>query len=342
MKSGKKAKTRASNQSPHKRRLLLIASLVVVMLLGAGTYICNNSQAAALVVSGIFSGKASLPLMSVLSDVPLRDTTVMQSFVYDSSSRSWIFAQVMGSGRFGLSGAQQSQAGNMTLTKVSPQGKILGYMYLQGFGHGVSMGNERVGGRQYLWTEVGSAVDGFGTKIARFEWKDGATTTPTSTGVSLYDPNPGMLKLTPYVDAANNLMAIHYYDPVLSTYKWATYSLDAFKNRDYTATRRVDQPALLTDGIVRQGWAISNTGVIYNLSGTAYGATNPLPGNTVLSELDLNGTVLKQTPVVAQLNMVYREPEGATLVRGDNLCIGFASGEVGARRANVLCRKFVF
>src|SRR5262245_9644158 len=67
----------------------------------------------------------------------LHDNTVMQSMASDG--RYWIFAQIQQTGRFGLSHAQHEAAGDLTLTRISPTGEERGHMFLNGFGHGVSI-----------------------------------------------------------------------------------------------------------------------------------------------------------------------------------------------------------
>ena len=109
----------------------------------------------------------------------------MQSFAYDPAHRVWMFAQ--------LTWGKPASAGDLTLTRVSASGARLGWMHLAGFGHGLSIGIDGSGG---IWTEThavaeparGWALAGsYGSQIARFAWRNGATLTPAM--VERFGPN---------------------------------------------------------------------------------------------------------------------------------------------------------
>jgi hypothetical protein len=112
---------------------------------------------------------------------PLADVTVMQSFAFDSENQR-LFTGQLRSGRPGV-------AGDLTLTRLSLAGDVLGHMYLTGFGHAVSIGAETVGRTTYLWTETDvDTANGRGRQIARFRWQDGVTLTKDSTGLRKWKP----------------------------------------------------------------------------------------------------------------------------------------------------------
>ncbi|MBB6675697.1 hypothetical protein [Cohnella nanjingensis] len=82
---------------------------------------------------------------------------------------------------------------------------------------------------------------------------------------------------------------------------------------------------------------------LYLLDGTSYSASNPSPGNTYLTTVDLNtGTQVDRFRTQAGVSLAYREPEGMAIRLTDpndestgQLCFGFASGAAGARKATI-------
>jgi hypothetical protein len=267
-------------------RLLIIGAVLVVIGLLVGAALL-----ARLINADSPRTDISLvqPNFAILSGVTLRDTTIMQSFVYDDVNKVWIFAQVQQSGRFGKTASQHAHDGDLTLTKISQSGAILGYMYLNGFGHGLSIGVEPAGSTTYVWTEsnshyfeaLGSAyANGYGTKIARFAWKNSTTLTPLSSGVTLYAVNDEAPEQSPYVDYKRNRIAVQYWSATHNTFRWAIYPLDQFKARDYTPIIRTSWPDEL-NRITDQGWAYVNDSMMLNYNGNAYGSTNP--GNVSLA-----------------------------------------------------------
>lgn len=287
--------------------------------------------AVTLVVTILTSATASADSTTVLTGAALTGPSPQQSFVSDGNG-NWIFAQV----------TYPVGPGNMTLTKIASDGTILGSMYLKGFGHGLSIGVEPVGSTTYLWTEAvaasepalgGSASAGYyGTKIARFAWQDGATLTSTSPGVSLYLGNQP--EETPSVDAARDLIAVHYWSPSSSQFRYVVYDLSEFEAHNYVPLANVVDPPYTATS---QGWTLVSGRAIARLEGDSYSATNPAPGNTVLTTLDMDGTVLSRQLITAMPDLDYREPEGVTQA-GLLVCEGFASGPAGTfHYANIVC-----
>jgi hypothetical protein len=289
------------------------------------------------------------PRYAMLTNVTLRDSSVMQSFAYDDLNQVWIFAQVQQSGRFGKTASQHAHDGDLTLTKVSESGAILGYMYLNGFGHGLSISAEPVGTTTYVWTEsnsmyfeaMGSAdANGYGTKIARFAWRNSATYTSSSSGVTTYGVNGGAPEQSPCVDYRRNRIAVQDWSTRLNMFRWSIYPLDQFKAGDYTPIIRSSWPAQLNE-ITDQGWAYVNDSMMLNYNGDAYSATNPAPGNATLFKVSLPGSravIADSTLVISAGSLSPREPEGLAILGPDNVCVGFTSGPPGARRANIYCQ----
>ena len=268
-------------------------SLVLACMLAAGALVHRPHVRVALPAP-----LAAEPLETrVLSNVKLHDKTVLQSFTYNRADGTWVFAQVMQDGRFGKSTMRHAKAGDLTLTKVSTSGDALGYMYLLGFGHGLSIGIEPSKSGTHLWTEarsrymralVSANANGYGTQIARFSWKSGATLRSSSSSVTHYGVNDGKPEQTPYVDAAANRIAVHYYSPGAKTFRWAIYPLDQFKKRRYHAIKRVTWPGDLAT-ITNQGWAYVDDSTFLNFNGNAYSAVNPPPGNATLFTVKTEG-----------------------------------------------------
>jgi len=294
----------------------------------------------------------AVPTVPVLANVSLRDTnTIMQSFAYDDVNKVWIFAQVQQSGRFNKTHAQHSVDGDLTLTKLSKTGAILGYMYLNGFGHGVSIGVEPVGTTTYVWIEsvakntsqtVGAKnTNGYGTKIARFAWKNATTYTPSSSGVTNYGVNSGAPEQSPAVDYKRNRIAVQYWSTTLNTYRWAVYPLDQFKARGYTPIIRSSWPTELYNYQYDQGWTYINDTKVVSYRGKAYSASNPAPGNTYMTEVDFpgdTGSIANKIFITTGASLSPREPEGMHII-DDNLCIGLTSVVSNIRKANIYCQK---
>jgi hypothetical protein len=188
---------------------------------------------------------------------------------------------------------------------------------------------------------MGSAnANGYGTKIARFAWKNSTTYTSTSTGVTTYGVNDGAPEQSPAVDYKRNRIAVQYWSATYNTFRWAVYPLDQFKARGYTPIIRSSWPAELNN-ITDQGWTYINDSTVTNFNGSGYSSSNQAPGNATMFEVSMpgnQGVVANQTLVTSGGTLTPREPEGMTII-DDNLCVGFTSGSSTARRANVFCQR---
>ena len=198
----------------------------------------------------------------------------------------------------------------------------------RGFGHGLSIGVDAAGG---IWTEThavaeparGWALAGsYGSQIARFAWRNGATLTPAM--VERFGSNANAPEQTPSVDAADGLIAVQYWSAGLHAFRWAVYSLAAFRQHRYTALARFTVPAAISGG-VEQGWALASRTQVGNWQGAAS------PGT--YSAVSTSGTLLGRAAGAGS-----GEPEGMTRAGPGNLCTGTATGPAGARRANVYCQ----
>lgn len=292
----------------------------------------------AVVMAVILAGLAPTPT-AVINQRRLASTTVMQSFAYDARHRTYYVAQCVG----------PSTSGDLEVTELSSLGRTLGHMRLNGFGHAVNIGVEPSGSRVYLWTEaepkivttakmphavrvtLGAAPRiAFGTAIARVPWRNGATVTSKTRGVTVYRVATGSTQLTPSVDMTDGTITVRYLNRD-DAYRYRTYKLAAFKKHRYTPIWSATEPAPAS---VLQGWT-EHARMFWRLEGESYSATNRPPGDAGLTQFTGAGAVWR-TRITAGSSLSYREPEGMGVV-GSRVCYGFASGPTGARRANIYC-----
>ncbi|GAB2578221.1 phage baseplate protein [Microlunatus antarcticus] len=246
----------------------------------------------------------------------------MQSFCFDPNNQ-WLFTIAQPNG---------GTAGQLSVTRLSYGGTVSGHMNLGALGHGVSMGAERSGTSTFLWTEYDyDASTDRGRGIQRFQFVDGGTPRPTYRGNPTADE--GGVNVTPSVDHWNRLLALKY--TVGGSSRFRVYDLDRASAGDFSQVLlQVTQPALAG---TFQGWTIFGS-YVYLLHGDAYSGTNPSPGNTTLSKLDLSTGAYAQGPVHSNAfgSMTSREPEGmAGYVKADGehrLYFGFV-GHSGTRSA---------
>ncbi|KOG36428.1 phage baseplate protein [Streptomyces resistomycificus] len=258
----------------------------------------------------------------------LRESTVLQSFAFDEVHRHLYVLQVRRGG---------VDAGNLCLNKLDYDGDSLGHMYLHGFGHGVSMGVQHAAdGTVWIWTEADSR-GGYGQGVTRFRFADGAVRTRDD--VRIRKPIPGSINNQPSVCTASGRIAVRYRTDGRPRYR--VWDLDAFTARDYAdPVADIPQSGAHPDpAIPFQGYALHGDH-LYQLAGTAYGASNPRAerGNIYLSCLDIRtGELVQRRRTGAGHSLDFREPEGLA-VRQDPepwLCLGLASGSPGARRFSV-------
>ncbi|MEV6970297.1 hypothetical protein AB0M47_34840 [Hamadaea sp. NPDC051192] len=269
----------------------------------------------------------------------LHNKTVLQSFAFDNVNRHVYTVQLMAGGQqladeaAPVSGANRDLAGDLCLTQLDLDGTELGYMFLKGFGHGVQIGAEPVGSSAFLWTETDAISDdglhGWGSRLARFRFADGAIITPDSPEVRRIAPIPGADRTTCGIDPVLNRLVMRH--RVAGTFRYALYDLDEARRNKFTPIFEVDQPALTYSF---QGYATSGA-YLYLLEGTSYGSsgsTAPV-GNTYLTCVEwASGTVVARQLVSDGTDLAFREPEGMAIQvpdpsdpAGVRLAFGFAS-----------------
>ncbi|WP_238846610.1 hypothetical protein [Nocardia arthritidis] len=303
-----------------------------VLKLGAATValtVADRGLSDAAPVDGRF--ELTAPSAMLIRQRALHDRTVLQSFAFDNDNGHIYAVQLK-------NGSGSGAAGDMCLTKLSMSGEILGHMYLMGFGHGVQIGVEPAGSSAYLWTETDAAPPGDGdvtqgNRIARFEFADGATLTTSSAELTKYTLVPGAIKTTPAIDPSTNHLTMRYEQA--GAFRYAVFDLAAVEAGSPTRLYDIAQP----DGLGTFQGHTTYGNYLYLLSGDPYSDSNPAPGNTYITSVDLRtGQRIQHELSRAGKSLDYREPEGMA-IRIDSgaphLCFGFASGQVGARVASI-------
>ncbi|WP_405647638.1 teichoic acid biosynthesis protein C [Streptomyces uncialis] len=312
----------------------------------------------------------------------LREGTVIQSIGFDNVNRRLYYAQLIQGGRklpgesAPVAGDVRDLRGDLAITEWtlgadaadgSGTGSVTGYMYLRGFGHGVSFGVEPSGSSTYLWTEVDAVQDiddmtSRGKRLCRFKFASSATPLDaTNASLQKFTPVPGSTNNTASVDPLNNRLVVRY---DAGGMRYRVYDLPKARAGDFsTPLVEIAEPAIPVD-VNRygkpsfQGYAVAGS-YLYMLRGNAYGKKQdhdgnaatpdivispPGEGNTFLASVDLNtGQLVKSFHSKAGYTLPFREPEGLAIQipkMADpgvyRLCMGFASGvQSGQRKASV-------
>jgi hypothetical protein len=313
-----------------------------------------------------------------LSAVTNQDTsTTLQGIAFDSVNGHLYTLQIAGASQVGylhsssqiavtasIGGDQHATSGDMCLTRHDiTTGAVTGYMYLLGFGHGVSLGIEPANGSTpaYVWTEAGSGQSGYGQEFVRFPFADQTVLWTSHPSVQRFgSPDPAATSMTPSVDAAHNLLVIRY---ALGSDHWfAAYDLPSAVATANTGTlpaplAQIQQPALYkyTDAGVPdpttpatfQGFT-SYGQYVYMLDGDPRTST---PNGTLTgvdkwaihtTSFDLNGTqndpttgYIKTTHSEADVDANPREPEGMAIYTGSGaprLCFGITNNNGSTRQ----------
>jgi hypothetical protein len=264
---------------------------------------------------------------------PLHDATVMQSFAFDTPNDRLFAAQVRpGTG---------TNSGDLTVTRLDYAGNELGYMFLTGFGHAVSIGAEGSGTTTYLWTETDvDTANGRGRQICRFPWRNGQTL--TSSSVTKWKPVSNGSVFTPAVDQRFNQLGVRYFLP--DGMHINVYSLAAARAGDYSTVLASFKQPDLTPGVSFQGWALYGS-YVYFWEGNAYpGSPNQDDATSKMWCYDINaGQLVDSFRTLAGWSLTYREAEGMAVYGSTDatarLYFGFASGVAGDRRANLFYRN---
>jgi hypothetical protein len=264
---------------------------------------------------------------------PLQDVTVMQSFAFDTPNNR-LFAGQLRAGRPGNNG-------DLTLTQLRiADGARLGHMYLDGFGHAVSIGAEAVGSTTYIWTETDvDTANGRGRQIARFPWQNDATL--TSASVTKWKPVANGSVFTPAVDQRYGRLGVRY--ALSDGMHINVYSLAAARAGDFSTVLASFKQPTLTSGVAFQGWALYGSYVYFWEGNPSPGSPNQDDATSKLWCYDINaGRLVDSFRTLAGWSLTYREAEGMAVYGSTDatarLYFGFASGVTGDRRASFFYR----
>ncbi|MBO0995020.1 phage baseplate protein [Bacillus sp. SD088] len=316
--------------------IIFLKNLFLV-LLGLLVYLFQPTQVQAKIpLTQPFDVKGQA--LEIFREKPLQNSTVLQGIGFDDRHQHIYTVQVMEKGyRFpdektAVRGAERASNGDLVLTKLDIKGHKLGHMYLRGFGHGVSIGVEPSNDEVYIWTETdavaGTGKNGWGTRIARFPFRDGKTINPNASILEKFDFLPNIDHTTVDIDHAHQLLTMRYRQN--GKFYFALYQLADVKQHRFQPIAKMAQPKLGTF----QGFA-SYGNYLYLLEGNDYGTRDSQKpnGNTHITTMDwkTREIVDKQWIGIAN-NLPFREPEGMGiyLPRDQDpdqvlLCIGFAS-----------------
>ncbi|MEV5610275.1 teichoic acid biosynthesis protein C [Streptomyces sp. NPDC052225] len=275
------------------------------------------------------------PSYDLFRSKTLHDSTVQQGFAFDNVNRRLFVAQ--------RTDGSSETGGDLCITQLDFAGNYVGYMHLQGFGHGVSFGAQGLGSDTYLWTEVDANSNGYGTRLARFKFTDGQTLGSTSSLLTKYAPISTANEYTCAIDPVTNRLIVRYNisgdGKHIAAYDLAKASLGDFSGRlvDFK------QPALGTRSATFQGYTAYGQ-YLYVMTGDSYDVTGGVVNSEVLS-INMNTGAVAEAPVItnAGSTLSFREPEGLAIyktVDGEvRLFLGFASGDAGDRRSNLFYKN---
>ncbi len=293
------------------RRGLLRAGGVAAAGAGAGALLAGGTAAATVPASDRFD--LTQPSYDLFRGAMLHESHhVMQGFTFDNVNRRLFVAQL----RNGTSGD------DLCVNQLAFDGTLVGSMYLDGAGHGVSIGCEPVGTASYLWMECDSdATDdsGRGTALARFKFVTGGTPAVTKflTGSST---------ISCATDPVNNRLLVRRSES--GSMHYSLYGLtDAAAGNFGSPLAHVAQPVLGDGSVTFQGYSVYGQ-YLYTLDGTGHADAADI--DSYVSCVDLNtGAVVSRALTRAGQSLVYREPEGMAVYRtaaGETrLFLGFGS-----------------
>lgn len=318
--------------------------------LGSAATIALTSTTASAAVAASSKFDLTAPSSELLREIGLQDTRVMQSFSFDNTNKHIYTIGLVQAGRQlpgetrQYTGTERGAAGDLAVTRLDLTGAEIGRMYLKGFGHGVAIAAEPSGNSAYLWTEtdaVASAdsnnvTNGWGSRLARFKFANGAVLTTGSSQLTKFSPVSGADRTTAAIDPVNGRLAVRY--RLNGTFSFALYDLATFKAGTFTPLATVTQP---TGSAYSDFQGFTTLGqYLYMIDGNAYTYANDTTttptdpdGNTYITRIDWNtGSVSDRQLTKAAQSLYYREPEGLAIQIPDTtntaacrLVMGFAS-----------------
>ncbi|MDX2909648.1 phage baseplate protein [Streptomyces griseiscabiei] len=313
-----------------------------------------------IAAAALFGGAATLlgagPAYAVVGDSPrfrldgaggnpvwkksLHANWVMQSFAYDNVNQHIYFAQT------NSANTDPDRVGDLWITKTDTSGNELGAMALHNFGHGVQIGVEPYQGAVHLWTEWQSSGSGFGTRVGRFRFVDGATLEKNDSAIQDRTPviADTMVNPQPAIDPSTDRL-------------WVRYKVAAdmprivgFTMSDARAGRLTESPdkRLAERALPSRGdWGTANPFQGFAVYGRyAYLLEGAANGPSYLTVIDLNSsgqsTVVDRWETTAGQSLPGREPQGMAIwqVSGAaRLAFGFHSNTGGVRQSSVFYKS---
>ena len=272
---------------------------------------------------------ASSPFIA--APLSLASTTVLQSFAFDNVNEHLYTVQLTHGGTLG----------ELTCTKLTYAGKEAepSWLHLKGFGHGVQIGVQPGLDSAYIWVETLTSAAGFGTQIARFRFEDfahGATLSPATSGVQIYQPRPTYGSKSIAVDMAYSRASLRY-KIAAGTARFDLFDLGTFASHAYPALCSMTlydtssfpgSPSPTFQGHTTHG------SYLYLLTGTHD------TDNMMIWAFDWNtGKLADSFLTEAGKSLSWREPEGMAVWQSASgtyhLTFGIATGSEGARKAAI-------
>jgi hypothetical protein len=267
----------------------------------------------------------------------------IQSFGFDPVNDDIYMVQTTGAEYDGNSMAYHTCHGDLTITKTNLSGTASSHMYLNGCGHGISIGVQSKGANTepWLWMEcncsvTASGVATYGNELFRFVWSPNSTINFSSSTAYQYNLKPGSNSNSCNIDISYNNLILRYHNHGA---KYSIYDLtDVYNNASATPWIEFDQPAIVNSlSSAFQGYALYGE-YLYMLNGDSEpGGTCPgteAIGNSypiTLTAMNVTTGATWQSNSNAGYSIGEREPEGmaiylnSSLTRSSaKLCFGLA------------------
>lgn len=289
----------------------------------------------------------SLPASILLGGpVDLSQGTVHQQAAFDDQTGEVYATQVISGGRqlagesAPVSFADRARRGDFAINRVSPEGALLGTMYVRGFDHGAALGVQRSAGTVYMWTgydavEAPTGSNGYARKVARFEFVNEAVLDVGDPGIDVYDhAGAGRDHVTVSVDTAHDQIALRYHDS--GDYLITVYKLSTFTPASPGPPVYAERQVLVETEF--QTWVIFGE-YVYNWHGHAKEPDEPLNRLffTIYS-LPASG-VIREITNDQYPDLTYREAESICVkdqaTEAPLLVWGVATNTTGDRRMNL-------
>ncbi|KAK2768520.1 hypothetical protein FQN54_000376 [Arachnomyces sp. PD_36] len=318
--------------------LLKACSSLSVPILGLIAALTTGASAEPLSAQADLSSKQfelTEPSYDLFRHVSLHDVTVQQSFAFDNVNRRLFVAQR-------LDGSDTAD-GHLCITQLDFDGNYVGYMHLEGFGHGVSFAAEAVDSSTYLWTEIDPSSSGYGTKLTRFEFVSETTLSNEDSDLTRIDPIPDASLITCSMDPVSNNLVLRY--KMDDGQHIAVFPLESAKEGNFSsplADFLIPDVDVLAERF--QGYAAYGQ-YIYLLTGDSYDITGG-EVNSEITTVDMNTGEVVEGPVLTKAGstLSFREAEGMAIYETADgevrLFLGFASGvDSGDRRSNLFFKN---